>query len=134
MVRLPELEIAPFRVKIDTGARTSAIHAHDVKPIDIDGRKLVEFTLSCSASDTDRRHVLPVHAVRSVKNSGGEVRPRFSIVTVAVLGDHRWPIELTLADRTTMKYDMILGRRAMRDRKLLVDPGRSYLLGSPDDP
>lgn len=70
--------------------------------------------------------------MRLVKNSTGQETSRYSIVTPIILGEWRWPVEVTLVDRSAMKYDMILGRRAIRERNLVVDPGCSYLCGSPN--
>lgn len=133
-VSLPDLGIVSLQIKADTGARTSALHAHNVLPVTVEGRDYVQFGVDCASSDIRHRHVLPVHAVRSVKNSGGRIDERYSIRTRLSIGGHVHMIELTLADRTTMRYDMILGRRAMRVCGMIVDPSRSFILGKSRPP
>ncbi|WP_298917112.1 RimK/LysX family protein [uncultured Algimonas sp.] len=131
VVALPSLSVQSLKVKADTGAKTSALHAHNVLPVTVDGRDYVQFGVDCVSTDIWQRHVLPVHAMRSVKNSGGQIDVRYSVETVLSFGGQEHVIELTLADRTRMRYDMILGRRAMRACNMIVDPSRSYLLGKP---
>jgi len=128
-VDLPEFGIHHLKVKIDTGARTSAIHAHVVRTFDKDNVAFVEFELLKPAAVKKPHFSLPIFATRSVKNTGGIAEIRYSVMTKLIMGDRAWNIETTLADRTKMKYGMIIGRRAIRRRKISVDPGRSYLCG-----
>ena len=126
---LPELGIAAIKAKLDTGARTSALHTHS---LDIDTDK-----------ETPEVHfsVHPVHGSRElvdcraalleerwVTDSGGHRELRPVIETLVQVGQERWPIELTLTKRETMRFHMLLGRTAMNGR-LQVDPARSYVLG-----
>ena len=130
-VGLPELGITSLNVKIDTGARTSALHAHVVKVSEVDGVSMVEFDLLNVEDKVGSRHVFPIFDKRAVKNTSGVPEERYVIKTLMVLGRRRWPIEITLADRTEMTHDMILGRIAVRRRNLFIDAGRSYLAGDP---
>ena len=132
-VRLPDLLPDPadaVKAKIDTGARTSAIHAWDVEPVVRDGEDWVRFSLH--PRQKDDRHVVVAEAKlldeREVRSSNGEVESRPVVETTLVIGNHRFPIELTLTKRDQMGFRMLLGRTAMTGR-LLVDPGRSYRAG-----
>lgn len=130
-VGLPELGIASLNVKIDTGARTSALHAHVINVSQVGGVNMVEFDLLNAEDKAESRHTFPVFDKRAVKNTSGVPEERYVIKTMMVLGRRRWPIEVTLADRAEMAHDMILGRIAVRRRNLFVDAGHSYLLGDP---
>lgn len=127
-VGLPELGIGRVKAKIDTGARSSVLHAFDIVKVERRGRTFVEFKVhpvQRSARETvDARAELADE--RWVRNSGGRRELRPVIVTTLRLHEEEWPIELTLAGRDVMGFRMLLGRQAVR-RKFLVDPGRSYL-------
>ena len=129
-VGLPDLGIAATKAKIDTGARSSSLHAFDVTVFNRRGQTFVRF----SVHPLQRRAEPSVCAeaevleFRRVKSSGGHVTLRPVILTVAELHGQRWPIELTLANRDAMGFRMLLGREAVR-RRFVVDPGRSYLGG-----
>ncbi|MGF1596303.1 MAG: ATP-dependent zinc protease [Acidimicrobiales bacterium] len=130
---LPELGVDAVKVKVDTGARTSALHAFRLRHHTVDGRPWVRFEIHPAQH---RRHGLvvadaPVLCWRRVRSSNGEVQNRPVILTEIAIGDHHWPIEVTLTDRDEMGFRMLLGRAAVR-RRFLVDPGRSYLLGGRD--
>ena len=127
---LPDLGVAAVKAKVDTGARTSALHAWDVALRSSGGVTTVEFVLHPMQRSTRETIVCSavVHEMRTVRNSGGDAEERPVIVTTARLAEHRWPIEIALARRDTMGFRMLLGRSAVRGR-FVVDPGRSYLLG-----
>jgi len=127
---LPDLGIDAIKAKIDTGARTSALHAFEVIPFRQDGRDLIRFRIhpiqrrmdiafQCTAEVIDRRWV---------SDSGGHKELRYVIRTSVCLGPDTWAIEITLTDRDPMRFRMLLGRTAMLGR-LLVDPEASYLFG-----
>lgn len=127
---LPELSVGRVKAKIDTGARSSTLHAFDVHRFERDGRPWVRFRVHPIQRST-RESVeaeAPLHDERLVRDSGGseQLRPVIS-TTVEVNGD-RWRIELTLTNRDAMGFRMLLGRQAIRGR-FVVDAGRSYLLG-----
>lgn len=130
-VGLPELDIASLNVKIDTGARTSALHANVISVTEVNGIRMVEFNLLNAENKAESHHTFPIFDKRAVKNTSGVPEERYVIKTMMVLGKRKWPIEITLADRNQMTHDMILGRIAIRRRNLFVDAGRSYLAGEP---
>ena len=131
-VRLPELGLPDMRVKIDTGAKTSAIHAFEVATFERDGKPWVRFKIRPRKRKPNLMHTCEAEIIdrRYVKDSGGHQEERYVIKTEAVLGKHRWPIEMTLTDRDTMNFRMLLGRRAMTNR-FVVNPAASFMQGLP---
>ncbi|MGD8999586.1 MAG: ATP-dependent zinc protease [Granulosicoccaceae bacterium] len=129
-VTLPDLGIRDIKVKIDTGARTSALHAFDLKTFTEDGVKKIWFAIHPLQKRVDvvKECIAEVLDQRWVSDSGGHREKRYVIRTNIALGDNLWPIEMTLTNRDNMKFRMLLGRTAMHDR-LIVDPSASYLLG-----
>ena len=132
-VWLPDLLPDPadaVKAKIDTGARTSTIHAWDVEPVIRDGTDWLRFSLH--PRQKDDRHVVVAEArlldEREIRSSNGEIERRPVIETTLAIGDHRIPIELTLTKRDQMGFRMLLGRTAMAGA-LLVDPSTSYRTG-----
>jgi hypothetical protein len=129
-VALPDLGLAGIKAKVDTGARTSALHAHQVRVFRRKGRRWVRFhiwplqrmktpELVCEA---------PILEQRLVADSGGHRELRFVIETQLAIGQTEYPIEMTITRRDTMLFRMLLGRTAMKGR-IIVNPGRSYLTG-----
>ena len=130
-IALPDLGIAEMKAKIDTGARTSALHALDLKTEEHDGEQWVSFRVPHLGEHRSARHRARIHDKRLIKNTSGVPQLRYVIKTEVVIGNRRWQIELSLTDRQEMKHDLILGRTALRRHKLLVAPDRSYLAGNP---
>ena len=131
-VELPDLKIRRLKAKIDTGARSSSLHAFDISTFDRDGKTFARFkvhpiqrnsrkTVTCEAE---------VLEVRQVKSSSGHAQKRIVIVTTLEVLGETWPIELTLANRDEMGFRMLLGREAVRGR-FLVDAGISFYDGEP---
>jgi hypothetical protein len=116
-VRLPELKAGMLLAKVDTGARSAALHADDIA---VHGRR-VWFQLG------GRLYILPLAGQRRVKNSGGRTENRAVIETEIKIGRHRFLAEVTLTDRADMGAPMLLGRATIRGR-FLVHPGRAFLL------
>ena len=134
-VSLPELNIEHIKAKIDTGARTSALHAFSVRAFTQHGKKMVRFKIHPyqRRKDIVVECVAPILDKRWVSDSGGHREQRYVIESSVKLGDQEWPIELTLTNRETMQFRMLLGRTAMKGR-IIVNPGRSYLVGKkPED-
>jgi len=129
-VGLPELGIEQIKAKVDTGARTSALHAFELRPFSENGRERVEFKLHPRQRDNDTVLVCQADIVdqRTVTDSGGHREQRYVIRSMLSLGAHSWPIELTLTARDDMMFRMLLGRTAINGHGL-VDPSRSYVTG-----
>ena len=129
-IGFPELGIDRIKAKIDTGARTSVIHAHRVRKLDDIDEQRVEFFLHPvqKKRDPEYRCVARVLDERSVRSSNGESETRYVIITPLSLGNDVWPIELTLSNRDQMGFRLLVGRAAIRGR-FNVDPGSSFLLG-----
>ena len=127
-VRLPDLCPARIKAKIDTGARTSALHAFDLRIRETGGAMVASFELHPKqrSSAGAVRVECPVLGFRKVRSSDGRVETRPLIVTTARAAGIQWPIEVTLASRDEMGFRMLLGRSAL-SRRFLVDPGRSFL-------
>lgn len=129
-VSLPELGIRAIKVKVDTGARSSSLHAFDVREFEKDGETWVQF--SVHPVQRSERNLVDVKAkvldYRTVRSSSGKASRRPVIVTQIELMGFTWPVELTLANRDQMGFRMLLGRQAFRKR-FLVDAGNSYYSG-----
>lgn len=131
-VALPELGVDKVKAKIDTGARSSSLHAFDMEVFERDGQSFVRFKVHPIQRSSRETIVVeaPVLEFRKVRSSSGHAKKRPVIVTrVEALGTS-WPIELTLANRDEMGFRMLLGREAVRGR-MLVDAGTSYYGGAP---
>jgi hypothetical protein len=134
-VSLPGLGVHTLKAKIDTGARSSALHAFGLEHFQQDGVEMVRFQVH--PLQRDDRHIVTVEATlldkRMVRSSIGHEQLRPVIETPVQVGNQIFPIELTLTSRDAMGFRMLLGRQAVRDR-FLVDPGRSYLQPLPNTP
>ncbi len=130
-IALPDLTIDAVKVKTDTGARTSALHADAIERFSANGQPMLRFIVH----PLQRARDLEVHCEaemideRFVRSSHGHQQLRPVIRTPIEILGVRWEIELTLTNRDVMGFRMLLGREAMRGH-ILVDPGRSYL-GNP---
>ena len=126
-VKLPGLGIGKFIAKIDTGARSAALHAEDIEISGHGQRKTVKFTVLIEG----RHHQcqLPLIGERRVKNSSGSSELRAVVETEIQLGKRRIASEVTLTNRTDMGVPMLLGRATVRDH-FLVHPGRSFLISA----
>lgn len=129
-VELPELGVGRVKAKLDTGARTSALHATDIDPFERGGARWVRFVVH--PEQRSERHAVRAEAVvidvREVRSSNGVVTLRQTIRTTVTVAGRSWPLDLTLVGRDEMGFRMLLGRRALRERAL-VDSGRSFTAG-----
>lgn len=129
---LPDLGIKFVKAKIDTGARSSSLHAFDIQLNERNGSPWVSFKVNPVQRKQARviEASAPVFDTREIRSSSGESQLRPVIRTPIILLGKRFEIELTLADRSQMGFRMLLGREAFR-RRFLIDPGQSYLGGIP---
>lgn len=127
---LPELGIDAIHMKVDTGAKTSCLHAFKLESFEKNGQPWLRIFMHPD-QESQREHVCeaPVHEERAVTDSGGHTETRYVIKTQLTLGEFDRTIELTLTNRDTMKFRMLLGRQAMRGH-FLVDPEASHRLGA----
>jgi hypothetical protein len=129
-VALDSLGLPPMKAKVDTGARTSALHAFRVRGFRRHGQPWVRFQVHPHQDDRDTSVLCeaPVLDRRWVTDSGGHAQRRYVILVGLWLKDTRWPVEITLTNRDTMRFRMLLGRTALENR-YIVDPGASFLCG-----
>lgn len=131
-VKLPELGVARIKAKVDTGARSSALHVFDVNEFAKRGEKWVRFKIH--PAQRSQKNIVETEAkvfeYRDVKSSSGKTTNRPVIITTVEMLGLVWPVELTLANRDEMGFRMLLGRQAVR-HQFVVDPGNSYYGGKP---
>ena len=129
-ISLPALNISAIKAKLDTGARSSALHAFSIETYESGGRQKVRFgihpiqrrddiVIFCTTDIIDRRYVT---------DTGGHRELRYFIRSPVRFGEKEWDIDISLTDRVNMRFRMLLGRTAMKNR-MVVDPGASYLTG-----
>jgi len=131
---LPELELPGINAKIDTGAKTSSLHAYKIKPFTRDGESWVKFLvhpvqrhrnpeIECEAQVVDQR---------AVTSSNGTTENRYVISTTLILGAHCFKTEITLSNRDEMGFRMLIGRQSLAQR-FVVDPSLSHTIGDYDE-
>ncbi len=131
LIALPELNVTRLHAKIDTGARSSAIHAEKISPFSKDGNPWISFEVNTD-DDTDllQQCEMPVSDQRYVMNSGGKRELRYFVRTILCIANHSWPIDLSLTTRNKLKYSMLIGREAL-GKRVIIAPGHRYLTGEP---
>jgi len=131
-VGLPDLGVEHIKAKLDTGARTSALHAFDLHEFERDGVAWVRFSVHPWQESSEDAHTveLPVHDRRTVRSSTGHVQQRYVVRMRLRLLDQTFPVDVTLARRDAMGFRLLIGREALR-RRFVVDSGGSYVGGRP---
>ncbi|CAN5277749.1 RimK/LysX family protein [soil metagenome] len=124
-VRMPALLPGAIIAKIDTGARSAALHAEDIRIAGYGPHRTVKFTVPVNARNYHCE--LPLAGERRVKSSFGHSEMRVVVATTVAIGEHRFRAEITLTNRTDMGVPMLLGRTVIRGR-FIVHPGRSFLI------
>lgn len=131
---LPDLGLPVVKAKIDTGAKTSALHAFDIRVVVKGGEKFVRFKVQpLQRNKLAVECVAPLVEKRYVISSNGEREKRFVINTTIVVGERSFNAELTLTSRHKMAFRMLLGRGALRKAKVAVDPTKSFLMGKMEE-
>lgn len=127
-ISLPELGISRIKAKVDTGARTSALHAFALKPFTQNGKNRLSFGIHPLQNDKTQiiQCIADIADKRLVTDSGGHEEERYVIVTSIRLARETWPIEITLTERENMLFRMLLGRSALKHR-FMVNPARSFV-------
>jgi hypothetical protein len=132
-VAFPEIDVPAIKAKVDTGARTSALHAHRLR-VSKD-----ESTARFEVHPVQRKKTpaipveLPIAGFRRIRSSNGQQQRRPVVLTQVEAGGERWEIEVTLTSRDAMGFRLLLGRSAIAGR-FVVDVSKSYLLGRPESP
>lgn len=127
-IDFPEWDLFDIDAKIDTGAYTSSLHCHHIEPFSKKGRSFVRFNLLDPSHATYNEKILelPVHATKSIKSSNGSTEQRYIVKTIIRLLDKEFKAELSLADRSEMRYPVLLGRKLI-NKRFLVDVSKKYL-------
>jgi hypothetical protein len=125
---LPELQINDLQVRVDTGAKTSSLHVDNIELAMRNDESWVSFDIHPDIHNVTRvvRRASKLKEIRLIKSSNAATENRYVIDTKICMGDRTWSIEVTLTDRSSMSYLMLLGRQAMMN-DILVDPSKEFL-------
>jgi hypothetical protein len=127
---MPDLGLFGMHAKIDTGARTSSIHATRIQLFERDGEEWVRFHSPRSAGHGAQDCEARIIEKRLITSSNGSQQSRYVVETTARLGPLTWKAQITLANRATMAFPVLIGRRALK-RGFLVNGGKRWMLGKP---
>lgn len=124
----PEFYLSDISIKIDTGAYTSSIHSHHGQEIEIDGEKYLEFQLMDPEHPeyNDRVFTTQNYSIKTIKNSFGQSEQRFIIETEIILFNTSYPIELSLSERSDMKFPILIGRKLLNNQ-FIVDTAQKNI-------
>lgn len=127
----PGLKLPAIKAKVDTGAKTSCLHAFNIETFTEGDDRYVRFSIHPMQNSKRIVRVCTSLVIdyRYVTNSGGKKEKRYVIQSEIMMYGRKWPVELTLAKRDAMSFRMLLGREAMRKGGLIVDPAKSCILG-----
>lgn len=114
----PEINLQDINIKVDTGAFTSSIHCHDAQEVESNGEKHIEFELLDPSHPEYENKIYKVkkYNKKAIKSSNGTIEQRFIIKTIIVIFNQEYPIELSLSERSEMKYPILLGRKFLNKR------------------
>ncbi|MGI3129623.1 ATP-dependent zinc protease family protein [Halopseudomonas pachastrellae] len=132
-VALPDLGISQMIAKIDSGAKTSALHASNICTFERDGQDWVRFDAHVGSRSKQKTRTCEAQLIdlKRIKSSNGQLQERFVIRTPLVLGDRSWLVDFTLTCRKAMRYRMLLGCTAMQDAQLVINPGLRFVQDKP---
>lgn len=127
-VDFPKLQLFDIDVKVDTGAYTSSLHCHHIEEIERDGKRFLscKFLDPSHADYNNKEFQFEEYALRKVKSSNGILETRFSIVAEIEVFGQNMPIEMTLTERGSMKYPILLGRKFL-NKKFVVDTAKTNI-------
>lgn len=130
-VDLPELKLGPIKAKVDTGARTSCLHAFELEPFERDGIPWIGFKVHPVQKDANlvAQCEAPIRDQRPVTDSGGHTEQRYVIETLMRIGGWDQVVEMTLTARDTMRFRMLIGRTTLKAGGFVVNPALSYQTG-----
>jgi len=130
-VDLPDLELGRIKAKVDTGARTSCLHAFELEPFEQDGQPWIRFKVHPIQKDDGLviQCQAPVCDQRPVTDSGGHTEQRYVICTRMRIGNWDQAVEMTLTGRDNMRFRMLIGRTTLKAGGFLVNSGLSYQTG-----
>jgi len=126
-VDLPDLGLIGLKAKIDTGARTSALHAVGISEFERDGQPWVRFTTMDGEGHRASRVDCPILEKRMIRNTSGQTEERIIIRTKFRIARRAWTIDLSLTDRSAMTFAMIVGRTALKNHAIAVHTRRAHL-------
>lgn len=130
VISLPEIKLNNICAKIDTGAKSCALHATDIHQYSENGQNFVRFLFdhkSCLSKEPSRVIVLPIKDLRKIKNTSGVPQARIVVATPMRIASVEKIIDISLCDRANMKYPIIIGRTALQKCNLSVEPSESWL-------
>ncbi len=125
---LPELGLLQIKAKIDTGARTSALHADGIEPFMRDGAEWVRFLAQTDDDAPEQWVETPIHDRRAIKNTSGIPEERIIIRTRLKMAARSWVIPVSLTDRSNMRFPIIVGRTALKHHNIAVHTRRANLI------
>jgi hypothetical protein len=127
-ISLPALGLHDFAIKVDTGAKTTALHAEGIETFHKDGARWVRFASPAVPGTPSRICEFEVFTKRDITNTSGQPETRIVIRTPMILAGRTWKIDISLTDRGNMQFPLILGRRALRHKNIAVHAGHTYLV------